>query len=68
VQVVSRLQAGQGDEIIEQHLGVVGPYPVVELGGPVERLPQPLVLILRMHRANSAIPNRPGPVLPHGVL
>ena len=35
-QAVRWRQAGQRDEIIEQGLGVVGPYPVVELGGPVD--------------------------------
>ena len=51
-QAVARREAGQGDEIIEQGLGIVGSHPVVEPSGPVERLPQLLALILSRHRAS----------------
>jgi len=48
-QAVARRQPGHGDQVVEQGLGVVWPHPVVEHGGPVERLPQSLALILRRH-------------------
>jgi hypothetical protein len=53
-QVIWRCQAGQGDEIIEQGLGVAGTHPVVALSGLVERLPQPLAVCLGMHRVKYA--------------
>ena len=37
-QVVARRQAGQGDEIIEQSLGIPGSRPVVAPSGAVEGL------------------------------
>jgi hypothetical protein len=49
--VVARRQAGQRDEIVVQRRGILRPDPVVSRGGPVERLPQSLTILIRMHPA-----------------
>jgi len=57
--VVARFQAGQRDEIVEQRLRILRPDPVVPRGGRVERLPQSLAILIRMHPA--ILPPTPGP-------
>jgi hypothetical protein len=56
--VVARFQAGQRDQIIEQRPGILRPGPVVPRGGRVERLPQSLAILIRMHPA--ILPPTPG--------
>jgi hypothetical protein len=63
-QGIARLQAGQRDEIIEQGVRILRTDPIVALGGLVKRLPQPLALLVGMHRASIApMILRPGCVL-----
>ena len=50
-QVVARCQAGQRDEIVVQRPGILRPDPVVPRGGRVERLPQSLAILIRVHPA-----------------
>ena len=55
-QPVAGRQPGHRDQVIEQRLGIVGPDPVVALGGLVERLPQPLPLSIGPHRGQYRDP------------
>ena len=57
-QVVARRQAGQRDEIVVQRPGILRPDPVVPRGGRVERPPQSLTILIRLHPA--ILPPMPG--------
>ena len=48
-QAITRGQPGQRDQVVKQGAGIVGSDPVVALRRRVERLPQPLALLLRRH-------------------
>jgi len=49
-QVVTRRQARQRDEVVEQGVRIVWAGPVVAVSGLVERLPQPFAFLLRCTR------------------